>query len=354
MQLARLLQEPLDALEKAARQRTTDRQRPFDEHEKKSPGSKGRPHLLTVMDVTALALRWLCTRHRHDDLALEFGVVRPTISRHLKCTVAALLTALRTEADASICLPGPDDRALMAGAIAVKYGPCPDPTKKVFGVIDGTFLEAAMPPHEADQRSMYSGKEGTHGFNNVFLSTPDGCIVSARVAYPGSQHDQTVAAEMLADVRDTISVGEEFIVGDAGFAAAWLAPFILRPLMNGDVVTQDAEGALRRRMSSWVTSVRQGSEWINHSLKQTFLRLTLRLPHEKLRAAMLIEICVRLHNLRARWEGIGQMRTVYRGLMDMRVDELRALYLELQEGDGVDRNDVEAAAVQEAELDGEE
>ncbi len=100
-------------------------------------------------------------------------------------------------------------------------------------------------------------------------------------------------------------------------------------------------------MSAWITSVRQGSEWINHTLKQTFLRLSLRLPHDTTRTGEIIETCLRLHNLRARWEGRGQMHTVYRGLMEMRADELRALYTELkdgEEGDGIDRNDLDAEA----------
>lgn len=56
---------------------------------------RGGRFALTCYDVTALVLRWFCTRHRQDDLCLEFGVTRSTIEDALAKGSRAMLRALR-------------------------------------------------------------------------------------------------------------------------------------------------------------------------------------------------------------------------------------------------------------------
>ncbi len=332
----------LDRMTNPGRVRATDRSRPLEDLGE--AGGRGGRWKMTVLDILALTLRWFTTRHRHDDLALEFGIVRSSVTRMLGIGRRALLATLRTTRDSRIAIPSAATRDLHADVMCVKYGPSWDPSARPFAVIDGTWMSIMVPGTEAKQRLYYSGKNCDHGINSVFISGPDGCIHDAAFAFPGSFHDQTVAADMLGDWRRILRIGKEHIVGDIGFRAAWLSSFILLPLSNGATIPPGEEGVALKRQSRWLTSLRQGSEWINQSLKQTFLRVSLRLPNQMDRTRLIIETCLRLHNLRARWEKIGQMKTVYAGLMEMRELEVRAAYIEREDEDGINRNDLDAEA----------
>lgn len=113
--------------------------------------------------------------------------------------------------------------------------------------------------------------------------------------------------------------------------------YIITTLANRERLPEDPiERHLLLKLNRWLTSLRQGSEWVNHTLKQTFLRLSLRLPWQPEKATPIVETCVLLHNLR----GIGQLRTVYRELTMVRLVQLEAMYDDLEAETGVSRNDL--------------
>jgi hypothetical protein len=337
----------------AHRGRGAGRVRPFENIEDQ-PG-KGNKFLLTTVDIIAMVLRWFTTRHRHDDLALEFGVVRPTVTRGLQRGRAALLKALRSIPDAQIKVPSYEDLDLFADVIGRRYGKPPFEDVRICGFVDGTFIPCESPPDIRGQAIKYSGKECTTGYNNIFVATPDGCIIAAAIAYPGSMHDSTVGLDIMPGLFRQLRVNpdgspRDALAGDIGFRSAFFQKHIVIPLSNGDIVPEGPEGELLVKLSRHITTVRQAIEWTNHTIKQTNLRLSLRLPHDPKRAGDIIETCVRMHNLRTRWEGIGQLHAVYASLMAARVEELRCMYLELQDDDGLNRNDPNVAADPDVEL----
>eukprot|EP00808_Paulinella_micropora_P021591 g62573.t1 len=60
-----------------------------------------------------------------------------------------------------------------------------------------------------------------------------------------------------------------------------------------------------------VTSVRQSAEWGMGSLQKQFPRITLPLPHNADKRALVLECCFRLYNFRNRMGGRNQIRTSF-------------------------------------------
>eukprot|EP00808_Paulinella_micropora_P024241 g6371.t1 len=60
-----------------------------------------------------------------------------------------------------------------------------------------------------------------------------------------------------------------------------------------------------------VTSVRQSAEWGIGSLQKQFPRITLPLPHNADKRALVLECCFRLYNFRNRMGGRNQIRTSF-------------------------------------------
>eukprot|EP00808_Paulinella_micropora_P032049 g41816.t1 len=64
-------------------------------------------------------------------------------------------------------------------------------------------------------------------------------------------------------------------------------------------------------LHSMVTSVRQSAEWGMGSLQKQFPRITLPLPHNADKRALVLECCFRLYNFRNRMGGRNQIRTSF-------------------------------------------
>jgi hypothetical protein len=79
----------------------------------------------------------------------------------------------------------------------------------------------------------------------------------------------------------------------------------------------------RLKINRQLLSYRQTAEWGNRALQGSFgrLRIPLEAKHKDDRADLL-EICLRLHNLRCRWVGFNQIQSVYDKQCDGNPDEL--------------------------------
>lgn len=131
---------------------------------------------------------------------------------------------------------------------------------------------------------------------------------------PGSWHDSRVAQPIYDKLQDDTPAGY-YLVADSAFPAGTpaLKGRIHSPLkaglrLSGSQEELDARMAFNRQLLSY----RQTAEWGMRSLQGSFGRLRVPLEVNDVgRRADLLEICVRLHNLRARRVGFNQIRTVY-------------------------------------------
>lgn len=131
---------------------------------------------------------------------------------------------------------------------------------------------------------------------------------------PGSWHDSRLAHQIYASLRDH-TPPTYYIVADTAFPRGTndihgriCAPLKQGQRLQGSVAEIDERMAFNRELLSY----RQTAEWGMRGLQGAFgrLRVPLEIANKEARGD-LIEICVRLHNLRAIRVGINQIRTVY-------------------------------------------
>ena len=179
-----------------------------------------------------------------------------------------------------------------------------------FGVVDGTHFNIAVPWSSDDQSVYYNGWTATHDVTCLFVWTPDGCISYSKVNIPGICHDSHNASElyqMLLDER--ITPREYGILGDSAFK---MSPKLWRPFKRNEWgKISDDQYMTACQLHAQIVSLRQIAEWGNRSLKGSFARLYLPLSWDCEKRAQLLEVCVRLLNLRTRIIGSSQIRTVF-------------------------------------------
>lgn len=131
---------------------------------------------------------------------------------------------------------------------------------------------------------------------------------------PGSWHDSRITQPIYDKLRDEMPAGF-YLVADMAFpvGSSDLQGRILSPLKAGQFLhgTQQQFDA-RLALNCELLSYRQTAEWGMRSLQGSFGRLRVPLEVNDIeRHGNLLEICVHLHNLRARCVGYNQIRTVY-------------------------------------------
>ena len=142
-----------------------------------------------------------------------------------------------------------------------------------------------------------------------------GDIISCHLNCPGSWHDARVALPIYEQLRDKTPDGF-YLVADTAFPKGTneISGRIMSPLKSRNRITgteDEIEEALAYNRE--LLSYRQTAEWGNRSLQGSFgrLRIPLEIGHSE-RRGNLLDICVRLHNLRCRTVGINQIREVYK------------------------------------------
>lgn len=149
---------------------------------------------------------------------------------------------------------------------------------------------------------------------NLVLKRHTGEIIHASLNAPGSWHDARVARPLYELLSDKLPVGY-YLVADTAFpqGAGRCPGKIHAPLQEGSSLPNDLDElshalAFNRQLLSF----RQSAEWGMRSLQGSFGRLRVPLPIEDIPFRQdLLEICVRLHNVRVRCVGINQTRNVY-------------------------------------------
>jgi hypothetical protein len=139
-------------------------------------------------------------------------------------------------------------------------------------------------------------------------------VIAAKVNAPGSWHDSRVAQPIYEKLRTRTPDGF-YLVADTAFprGAQQIEGKIRAPIKTGQrmqgTITEIEERLAfdRQLLSYWQTA-----EWGMRGLQGSFgrLRIPLEIGRQRERGD-LIEICLRLNNLRARLVGINQIRTVY-------------------------------------------
>ncbi|MCO5112370.1 MAG: transposase family protein [Burkholderiaceae bacterium] len=271
----------------------------------------GRPHLLDVVDVVALTLRYLGTRGGMDDLQLVFGVTSACVSRELRNGLYALVVALPTVADADIVWPSPATMAVFAQAIRMSDGPPPPDGVFPIGFVDGCALKIPTPADEDAAALHYNGFHKYCCVNNIIAFGPDGCIFYLHLNSPGSFHDSRCAVPLrtfiLSD-RARRLPPPYTILADAGFRGAHLADMFTTPMVSGEPLPAEAAArAAVLRRNRWVIFRRQSVEWGLRGLQYCFPRIRNPLSCNSLLRECVLLVVARLFNFRTRMLGYNEI-----------------------------------------------
>lgn len=141
-----------------------------------------------------------------------------------------------------------------------------------------------------------------------------GVIIGARTNAPGSWHDSCIAQSIYKNLH-TQTPDHYYLVADTAFpqGAVDIQGHIQAPLKDGQRV-RGTLGQMEEAMAfNWeLLSYWQTAEWGMWSIQESFGRLGMRLDcNDDVACGDLIEICLRLHNLRTIKVGINQIHTVY-------------------------------------------
>lgn len=129
---------------------------------------------------------------------------------------------------------------------------------------------------------------------------------------------------MFSQLRTFVPEGY-YLIADTAFphGAASINGKIQAPLKGGDRIAGD-EGSLRETLAfnAQLLAFRQTAEWGMRTLQGSFGRLRIPLDiNNPDGRQQLLEVCVRLFNLRARLVGINQIRSVYLPIWQESEDE---------------------------------
>jgi len=141
-----------------------------------------------------------------------------------------------------------------------------------------------------------------------------GEIIYTCLNAPGSWHDSRVARPLYDVLAEVLPVGY-YLVSDTAFpqGSGRCPGKIHAPLQAGSNLPGDP-GELSQVLAfnRQLVSLRQSAEWGMRALQGVFGRLRVPLPIEDILFRQdLLEICIRLHNVRVRCVGINQILNVY-------------------------------------------
>jgi len=175
----------------------------------------------------------------------------------------------------------------------------------VFGFVDGVSFAIEEDSDPVQQNAYYNGWKGGCVISNIFVYSADGCCIWARVNCPGSWHDAHVAREfthLMTSVPDPYCV-----VADTGFPSHGRVKNKIRtPAKSNQHLSRD-----QIIYSNQITSMRQACEWGMRAIEGGFERLKTTLPVNKEKRLKILVSVVHLYNIRTRWTGVNQVRTVY-------------------------------------------
>ncbi|KAF7368888.1 hypothetical protein MVEN_00214600 [Mycena venus] len=250
-----------------------------------------------------LVLHYLNSTMREISLQQIFALIPTTVSRYITFALTILLGVLRKMPDAAIRYPSSVEEFQALNDLIIERHPR---LKGAFAGLDGLNLPVQTAEDEEMENATYNGWLCEH-----FISC---LIIAANLNAPGSWHDSRVAKPIYEKLRTRTPEGF-YMVADTAFprGSAQIEGKIRAPIKSGQVIrgtTVEIEEKLA--FDRDLLSYRQTAEWGMRALQGSFGRLRLPLDiGDQNERGNLLEICVRLHNLRTRRVGHNQIRTVY-------------------------------------------
>ena len=156
-----------------------------------------------------------------------------------------------------------------------------------------------------------------HYCSNILNFAPNGNILHAILNAPGSWHDSNIAERLYRKLIHNTPPGF-CIVSDTAFPRCTnrLDYRIVAPMKRGDCVPDNPRDyACLKIFNEQLVSARQAAEWGMRLIQGSFSRLKLPLPamnHEF--RGQVLELAVRLHQVRCRSVRINQTQTVYQAV----------------------------------------
>ncbi|KLO06853.1 hypothetical protein SCHPADRAFT_837453 [Schizopora paradoxa] len=266
---------------------------------------------LDAAGALGLVLHYLNSTMRETSLQQIFAIIPTTVSRYLRFALDILLDVLRRTHAARVAWPqSHDEFTELSDLIVARHSLL----EGAFGFIDGLNLPVHTSSDPAIENATYNGWLHAHFVSSVLTFSPKGLIIACRLNAPGSWHDAKVAQGIFDKLRKDTPDGF-FLVADTAFprGARTIEGKIRAPLKQGQRLPSDpVKRAEVERFNRQLLSCRQAAEWGMRTLQGSFgrLRLPLDIGDDKARARLL-EICVRLHNVRTTLVGINQIRNTY-------------------------------------------
>ncbi|QRV98736.1 DDE superfamily endonuclease [Ceratobasidium sp. AG-Ba] len=279
-----------------------------------NPNGQSRPGARSLDAEGALAatLYHLCSVVPDKSLEQMFAIVPSSLSRYLSRSVPLLLDVLKSMPEARISWPSRQEMKQSSEIITHRH---PN-INGAFGFMDGLNLPCQTSGDAGEQSAMFNGWCRAHVVSNVLVFDPKGMIVAATINAPGSWHDVRVANLDIYRLLLENTPEGFFVIADSAFKSRdeELSKKIHTPLKANSIFENltDEQVAAEWAYSADITSARQAVEWGMRAIQGCFARLRVPLDaNDKLARRHLIEVCLRLHNLRTSRVGINQIRTVY-------------------------------------------
>ncbi|KAA1473663.1 hypothetical protein DENSPDRAFT_780286 [Dentipellis sp. KUC8613] len=246
-------------------------------------------------------------------LGQVFALIPATVSRYVSFCLDILLESMREINEARIAWPhGALEFQELTELVMARH----PRLEGAFATVDGLNLLVQTSEDLDVENATYNGWMSEHMVSSVIVYSPKGLVVAARLNAPGSWHDSRVAQGIYEKLRTRTPPGY-YIVADTAFprGTSQIEGRIRAPLKVGHQLEgTPMEIAERLAFDREILSYRQTAEWGMRALQGSFgrLRVPLNISHIPKRADIL-ELCLRLHNLRTLKVGINQIRTVYMG-----------------------------------------
>ncbi|KAJ3513754.1 hypothetical protein NMY22_g14947 [Coprinellus aureogranulatus] len=265
---------------------------------------------LDAAGALGLTLHYLNSTMREISLQQIFALVPSTVSRYITFSLILLLRVLKALPDARISWPSEEEFSFLSSLIQERH----PRLHGAFGSIDGLNLLLQESPDQDIENSTYNGWTSTHNVSSVLVYSPRGDIIACNLNAPGSWHDAHVARPIYKRLEERTPDGY-YLVADTAFPKGTqdIAGRIVSPLKaNNRIAGTEEEITETLHFNRELLSYRQTAEWGNRALQGSFGRLRIPLEVGNAdRRGDLLEICARLHNLRARRVGINQIKQVY-------------------------------------------
>ncbi|KAG9078722.1 hypothetical protein FS749_009219 [Ceratobasidium sp. UAMH 11750] len=279
---------------------------------------RGRPRMgrrsLDAPGALGLLLHYLRSTANGTSLEMIFAIIPTTLSRYIQAGLPILFQVLQRIPEAVIKWPTPDQMELYSAYINARH----PKIDGAFGFIDGLHVPVGASGDLLAENAMWSRWLHSHSISNIIVFAPDvhtGTIINARINAPGSWHDAKTSRPVYDKLREE-TPDKYFLIADSAFPTVNQGghekvhvPLTARSNLRG-MTREEKLAALD--YSAAITSARQAVEWGMRAIQGSFSRLRLPLDaNDGEWRSVVMECCLRLHNVRARLVGINQIRTVY-------------------------------------------